>query len=194
MKNLRQSPPVWLVLAGCFLFGFLMALFKGSAYNLRDELGNLSAPWVLLAFWSSALTAGGGRILRGLLLGTVGVGLAFVGFYALGETLVFHISILHGLADGVWWSRTGLVAGPVFGALGALEGRSRRGRLWFMMAALFILEPFAWIGYWTVAVGNRPVGHMEFMAYAIEVAVGILACVFVARRFGVFRRTQAPLG
>ena len=190
MKNLRQSPPVWLVLAGCLLFGLLMALFKG---RLRDELGNLSAPWILLAFGSSVLTASG-RILRGVLIGTVGVSLAFVGFYPLGETLVFHISILHGLADGVWWSRTGLVAGPVFGALGALEGRSRRGRLWFVMSVLVILEPFAWIGYWAVTVGNATVGHLELVAYAIEVAVGILACVFVTRRFGIFRRTQTPLG
>ncbi len=48
------------------------------------------------------------------------------------------------------------------------------------MSALFILEPFAWVGYGAVTGRHVTVGHVEFVAYTIEVAVGILACVFVA--------------
>ncbi len=166
-----------------------MALFKGSAYNLQDVLGNLSAPWVLLTFWSSALTARG-KILRGVLLGAVFVELAFVGFY-LGESIAFHMGIVPALLGGRIWSATGLVAGPLFGALGAFESRSSRGRMWFLMSSLFILEPFATATYFYLTARSANVGHLELAAYGIEVAVGILGCIFVARRFGLFKAAES---
>ena len=189
MNERRGATPVLLVGAACLLFGFLMAQFKGSMYNLQDVLGNLSAPWVLLAFWSSALTARGNS-LRGALLGIVFLELAFFGFY-LGESLAFHMGIVPALRDGVIWSSTALVAGPLFGALGAREGRSNRGRLWFLVLSLFILEPFVTIGYFDLTAGKANLGPLELAAYAIEVAVGVLGCVLVARRFRLFKAANS---
>lgn len=176
------GPRVLLVAVGCLVFGLVMAFFKGSTYNLPDVLGNLSAPWVLLAFWTSVLTSQG-RVLRGVLIGTFFIEMAFLGFY-IGESFVFHMATLPALRDGLIWSSTGLVAGPLFGALGSVESRSGRGRLWFVVLSLFILEPFVTAGFFDLTTGSAPLGHLELVAYGIEVALGILGFVFIARRFG----------
>ena len=140
---------------------------------------------MFVAFWASALTARE-NVLRGALLGTVFVEVAFSGFY-LGESLVFHIGILPALRDGLIWSSAGLIAGPVFGTFGALEGRTKRGRFWFLMSCLFVLEPFVTAGYFELAAGSVHLGHMELAAYAVEVILGLFGCVLMAHRFRLFK-------
>lgn len=181
---------VLLVAAGCFAFGVLMAVFKGSTYNLRDVLGDLSAPWALLPFWASLLTARG-RVVRGMLLGTIFVELAFLGFY-LTESAVFDMSVVQTLLAGRIWSSTGLVAGPFFGGLGAVEGRSRRGRLWLVMSILFVLEPFAWTGYFYAAGLPVHYGQLELLGYGTEVLLGLVGCAVVGCKLGLFNRPQSP--
>ena len=143
---------------------------------------------MLVAFSASTLTAKE-NVLRGALLGTVFVEVAFLGFY-LGESLVFHIGIPLALRDRLIWSSAGLIAGPVFGALGALEARTKRGRVWFLMSCLFVLEPFMTAGYFELTADGAHLGHTELSAYAVEVALGLLGCVLVAHRFRLLKTSK----
>lgn len=168
-----------------------MALFKGSAADIRSMIGNMSAPWLLLAFWSTVLTARG-RIFPGALLGLFFTELALVAFY-LGESVVFHISIPYMLADGRYYYLFGSVSGPIFGALGAWQGRLRRGTLWVLMALLFVVEPLAWLSYFHFSGQGLGLDSTAVLGYGLEVIAGLCAVLFVGRHFGVWRRAdRAP--
>jgi hypothetical protein len=59
------------------LFGVAAGLFKGNEIGLRAEIGNLSAPWLLVAFLP-ALSAG--SVARGGATGLASTLLALLGF------------------------------------------------------------------------------------------------------------------
>jgi len=137
------------VLAACFAFGALAELFKARgawAFDLRSELGNLSAPWLVLALLPALRQR---SVWRGALTGWAATLCALAGFYVV-ETLLFLPAFEEQgglLAKFVWvfraglvWFVLGLVSGPVMGALGSILGR-HRGWVTPVVGALLIGEP-----------------------------------------------------
>jgi Family of unknown function (DUF6518) len=168
-------------LAGAFLFGLLMAWVKGNDAGLRDAIGNMSAPWLLLPFLVGAF--GVARTLPGAALaGLAATVTAIAGFY-LADSVVLDLGPHPWLTDlaltmraGVFWAERAIVSGPVFGALGFWWQRRRSLLAAGVVAALFVLEPFAWWLYGSVYLGGQPAYPVP--AYPAlwlgEIAAGLL--------------------
>jgi hypothetical protein len=126
-------------------FGVLVGAFKGNNTGLRGGLGNLSAPWLLVA----ALPALRCRTLgRGALVGLVSTVVALTGFYAtLTLVLAGHLGgggyarefIVEAGANRIYFL-AGLVTGPLFGAAGAVLGRRQSPANWLVVGGLFAGE------------------------------------------------------
>jgi hypothetical protein len=164
-------------------FGVGMSVFKGNDGGaIRDAIGNLSAPWLALAFGAGA-TAGGGRVFAGALVGALASFLALGAFYG-ANSFVLHLGPHPWLVDlrlafgNGYFFRFAALSGPVFGGLGAWWQRTRSRPAAVLVAALFILEPFAWLAN----AGGVHAG--DAAVWAVEVAVGIAGCTLAARHAG----------
>jgi hypothetical protein len=119
----------YLLLAAAF--GVAAGVFKGNSTGLRAEVGNLSAPWLLVAYLP-ALRAG--TLLRGAFAGLASTLAALAGFYAtLTVVLAGHLGgggyaaelLVESSANRPYFV-AGMVTGPVLGAVGAWVGAHHR--------------------------------------------------------------------
>jgi hypothetical protein len=171
-----------------------MSVLKGNDAGFRDDIGNLSAPWLLLPFFAGAATRRGD--LAAAAAGLVATAAALVAFYVanafvldLGpHSLVNDLRLTVG-ATGYWLPR-GLVSGPVFGALGGLWRRRGYAPLGVAVLLLFDAEPL----FWAAAHRAGGVASFDFQpslaASIVESLVGIAAavCMLIVVR----RSDQAP--
>ena len=145
MSALRRVAAVVLAAA---LFGFLVSAAKGSGGGVRLSAGNISAPWLAVAFVAGSRYRGSWQA---ALAGVLATFAALVGFYVqtLGlDSLTWHVSGAGGLFDVIVGAHRvyfvgGMLSGTVFGVLGSLW---RARRIWSAAAVLslaFLLEPVA---------------------------------------------------
>jgi hypothetical protein len=137
------------VLVGAaFAFGLLAAAVEGHGVGrfaeLRNAIGNLSAPWLLVVFVAGIR---GSRLWSGALVALLATMIALVGFYLLnavaqdlGEEgfigdLRLELSANRGYLQG------GAISGPILGAIGAWWRRSRRLHALTIVGALLMAEP-----------------------------------------------------
>jgi len=110
------------------VFGVLVAVLKGGDAGLRDSLGNVSAPWLLLPYFAGTGSRG---LLRGAALGLSACLAALLGFYV-AESVVLDLGPHPWLTDlaltlsaGRIYFTAALISGPVMGAIGgAFERRT----------------------------------------------------------------------
>jgi hypothetical protein len=121
--------------------GILVGAVKGNDAGLRAGIGNLSAPWLLVAFLPSLRCR---SVVSGAVTGLLSTGVALAAFYA---TLTM---ILAGHLGGGGYVRevgvetaanrvyllAGVVTGPLFGALGAWVGRRHPRGVWLVVGGL----------------------------------------------------------
>lgn len=132
-------------------FGLFAAWAKGQntdatsvVSHARAILGNLSTPWLLIAFIAGAQTK---RVPSGALLGLLVTMTALAAFYVF-TTLVINLTA-HGWFDELrreltanrYYLEGGLVSGPVFGAIGAWWNKTRTLGKSFVVGALLVGEP-----------------------------------------------------
>ncbi len=177
------------VFAGAFLLGALMAWAKGPnggvdvLAQVRTDVGNLSTPWLLVAFLAGAQSS---RIGRGALIGLAATMVALFGFYALTSVPVnlgghtFIGDLVRELRANRIYLAGGLVSGPIFGALGAWW--AQRGTLpaSLVAGALLIAEPFV-----TAAVTPGGQGGTTWLAVSaaeLVVGAGLLLLAALAAR------------
>ena len=162
-------------------FGVVAGLIKGDNAGLRSDIGNLSAPWLLIGLLPAARSRTLGR---GAAMGTACSLAALVGFYA---TLTI---VLSGHLGGGGYVRelgvelranriyllAGLVSGPVCGAVGAWVGRRRPAWLWLLTGALLAGELVAVALFSGVVLLPRPMyfswGVNDWGPYIAEAAIG----------------------
>lgn len=137
------------LLVAAFVFGGLAAWAKGpggvhAISEVRSSLGNLSTPWLLVAFVAGT---GFSRLRSAALAGLVATTVALISFYlliSLVQDLGAHgfvgdlrleISANRGYIQG------GIVTGPLFGALGAWWRQSRTLHASALAGALLMAEP-----------------------------------------------------
>ncbi|WP_169983591.1 MULTISPECIES: hypothetical protein [unclassified Microbispora] len=162
-------------------FGVAAGLFKGDETGLRAGIGNLSAPWLLVALLPAVNCR---TVPRGALMGFTSTLVALTGFYAaLTAVLAGHLGgggyftefLVEAQANRLYFLG-GFVTGPLLGAAGAWIGRSRPRSLWPVVGALVageilvvalvqgrqLLPPplfFLWaVDDWTPYIGESAVG------------------------------------
>lgn len=139
-----------------FAFGLVMAAIKGQDAGVRDAVGNMSAPWVLLPFLAGTRSS---RILHSALAGVAITLAAFFGFY-LAEAAILDLGPLPWYTDlrltlgsGHVYEVWGVASGLVYGALGGLWRVRSLAAAPIALGLAFICEPAAVLavertGFW----------------------------------------------
>ena len=138
---------VIVVLLAALVFGAVAALLKGQGSGVNQVLGNMSAPWLMVAFLagtrSRSLRVGGALGLAATLMALSGFYLAFALSADLGD---------HGLAGDLYLTLSGynsryflagLVSGPALGAIGAWWNVRRSAPASVGIGLLLLCEPLA---------------------------------------------------
>src|SRR5437763_15583437 len=182
---------VFLILLGALAFGLLAAWAKGpntdgmsTISQVRADLGNVSTPWLLVPFLAGTRSRKAGA---GALLGLAATMFALFGFYLLTSLVVDlgHHGIIRDLGRELGANRiylvSGILAGPLFGALGAWWRRTRLLGASVVAGAMLIGEPIVLAGLGALlpwaAVGRNAI---SIAVYATELALG-LVLLLVAR-------------
>jgi hypothetical protein len=181
----RTVSRVFLIVLAATAFGVAMSVLKGNDVGIRDDIGNLSAPWLLLPFFAGAAMRGRG--LAGAAVGLAATCAALMAFYVanafvldLGpHSLLVDLRLTVG-ATGYWFPR-GLVSGPVFGALGALWRRRGYSTLGAVAVILLLdVEPL----FWVAAHRTGGVASFNFEPSLVvsvgEALVGVATCLCIA--------------
>jgi hypothetical protein len=162
------------------------SVIKGNGGGLRAAVGNVSAPWLALAFFAGAY-AGGRRIAPAALVGAAATAAALLGFYvsnSLGPESRAPSVDLRPASDRRRRPailRLGALSGPVFAALGRWQ-RPGRGLPVALVPALAVFEPLA-----TLLYGS---GSGDPSVWLCEIVLGIVATGIACRVAS--RRTLAP--
>jgi hypothetical protein len=145
---MTQARRLLTVLGAAAAFGVLAGLFKGNDTGLRDGIGNLSAPWLLVAFLPALRSR---SVARGAVVGLLSTLVALLGFYAaLTMVLAGHLGgggygrelIVETRANRIYFL-AGLLTGPVLGAVGAWIGRRHPNAVWLVAGGLMAGETVA---------------------------------------------------
>lgn len=194
----RTVPRLLLIVVAAGAFGAAMSVLKGNDVGVRDDIGNLSAPWLLVPFFAGAAVQR--RELAGAAAGLAATVAALVAFYVanafvldLGpHSLVSDLRLTVG-ATGYWLPR-GLVSGPVFGALGGLW-RERGYPIMLGVAVLLLLdvEPLLWVAVHRAGGVASFDFQPSFAASIAEAVVGVVTALCMAAYLRRTRR-RAALG
>jgi hypothetical protein len=187
------------VLLAAGVFGLLVAAFKGQSSGLRDVLGNVSAPWLLLPFFAGRTCRGP---VRGAVMGTA-ASLAAVGTFYATESVVLDLGPHPWVVDlgltlraGLVIFAAGVVFGPFFGALGGTGARRRSLVTAAVVGLSLVGEPLA-VFVWQRSRGVSAADSSLVIHYPAlwvgEVCLGLVASaviVLTAHRKSVSRETR----
>lgn len=193
MRALSSRSRVILVLLAAVAFGVLAAWAKGqnsdgvaTISQIRSDVGNLSTPWLLVAFIAGIETT---RPRWGAILGLTATLLALLGFYAFTSLVVDAGG--HGLAGNFGrelfanriFLASGVFSGPLFGALGSWWRNKPSLRAGILVGALMIGEPLVLAGI-GVVIPATVVGRnaISLAVYGAELALGVVVLVVAATR------------
>ncbi len=133
------------VLVLAVLFGAAISYLKGIGPGLRSDVGNLSAPWLVLPFLASL---GATSLSRGSAMGLITSTLALAGFYAV-QTLMLQDHLGNGgflrelpfeMSANRIYLLAGVATGPVLGVFGAWFGGAHRQWTWAVVGGLLVGE------------------------------------------------------
>lgn len=169
-----------LVLMVALALGVTWSIMKGNGAGVRDAVGNLSAPWLLLPFVAGALVAKG-RPATGAGVGLFVTLAALAGFYVANAFVLdlgphpLLVDVRLAVVAGKRYFALALLSGPAFGALGGWWQRHRSTSMAVLVTSLLVCEPLVWI-----AVASWFPARSYPGVLAGEAAVGLFACVAVA--------------
>ena len=197
-----------IVLLIAFVFGVVAAWAKGpgavsAVSEVRNSFGNLSTPWLLVAFVAGS---GFSRLRTAALAGLLATMAALVGFYLLSSIVQdlgghgFFADLRLELSANRGYLEGGLITGPLFGALGSWWRRTRTLPASILAGVLLMAEPLALLLLGAFGPGGvLPAGPMvvrlvpgwglsndastvSIAVYAAEFALGLAVVLFAARR------------
>jgi Family of unknown function (DUF6518) len=168
------------LLAIALLFGVAAGLVKGPSgdgrgmvWEVRSALANISAPWVLIAWFAGSRST---RIGLGILLGLVSTVVALAGFYlvcgvveAMGNDVVS--SWIAWISANRVYFEAGVVSGPVFGALGAWWAARRSPSAGIVVGVVLVGEPLV---LWLTGVlfPNGVLGSLVGLPLVVRIVPG----------------------
>jgi hypothetical protein len=158
---------------------------KGQDPGLRDALGNLSAPWVVVPFLAGATCS---SVPRAALTGLAATLAAFFGFYV-AEALIldlgphpWYVDLQLTLGSGHVYEVWGVLSGSVYGALGGIWTARRTAIAPLAVALAFAAEPLIVWGLGRAGIWG-PGELLSFPAlWVTEVAIGVAGAAVVALR------------
>lgn len=182
-----------LAIAVAFAFGLLAAWGKGPDTDgrslisqIRSTLADLSTPWLLVAFIPGALSR---RWWSGALLGLLATMSALLGFYLVTSLLVDLGG--HGVAGDLWrelyanriYLVSGVLSGPLFGALGAWWRTTRSLGASVVAGTLLMGEPIV-LAVLGILIPATAVGRdgVSIAVSAAELGLGLLLVLVALRR------------
>jgi uncharacterized protein DUF6518 len=165
------------VLVVAFAFGLLAAWAKGpggvhALAEIRSALGNLSTPWLLVAFAAGAMRS---RLGAAALVGLLATTVALTGFYLLGSLVQdlgghgFAADLRLELAANRGYLEGGLITGPLFGALGAWWRQRRTLHASALAGVLLMAEPLI-----LLLLGMFGPGHVLGAAQGLPMVVRLV--------------------
>jgi hypothetical protein len=166
---------------GAIAFGVVVAVVKGQDSGVRDALGNLSAPWVLVPFLAGSRF----RIVwRGAAVGVAVTLAAFLGFYVAEAAILdlgphpWYVDLKLTVGWNVYES-WGIVSGLLYGALGALWSSRRSVIAAAAVGVAFVAEPLIVLLLWRAGVwgGGGLLLHYPWM-WSAEVLVGLAGVAY----------------
>jgi hypothetical protein len=191
------------VAASAFVFGVGAALVAGQDWDgtgtvgrIRNNIGNLSAPWLIIALVAGATTT---RLRTGAACGIVATYAALLGFYVLtafvgevrGNGFADDFRRLLG-ANGIWFV-AGLLSGPLVGAIGACSRRWSWVAVGLVASAFMIGEPvvIALIGvlHPAAAVGRD---GPSVVVHAGQAVAGVALLLMLLLRSSAPARADSP--
>jgi Family of unknown function (DUF6518) len=216
---MSQRTRIALVIAGAFVFGVLAAWLKGpdtdgisALSQVRTDVGNLSTPWLLVAFVAGSTASG---LWRGAVFGLAATMAALLGFYLLTSMFInvggldFPRNIPRELFVNRVYLEGGLLTGSLFGALGAWWSHRRSIAASVLVGAAMMCEPLllAVIGRFSSGVlqsGSLPLfvrivpgfgisgdlPAIQLGVYATEFVVGLAILILGIRRARTARVTE----
>jgi hypothetical protein len=161
--------------------GAAMSLLKGTGGGARLQLGNLSAPWLLIAFLAGSRYR---RVGTAAAAGVFATFAALVGFYGEQSPLVdlsaASIRFIENPGQVVAFVGTaheivylgGLVTGLLFGSLGWVWRTCRSRWALGAVAVMFVAEPVALVGTGAMIGGSHAVSSYWWI-WLGEIALGI---------------------
>ena len=155
----RGSVPVVLgLLVLAIAFGVLMALIKGTGAGVRYEIGNMSAPWLIVPVLLGRVT--GGRFAATVLGGLAALFSVFA-FYLTTGVAFGLVSSSATIGNNVFFVVAGTIGGAAFGLLGHLW---RAGAV--LLPLVFLAEPVVILAFdkfnatpWTSSVLAARIGE-----------------------------------
>ena len=177
---------------GAIAFGVVVAAVKGQESGVRDALGNLSAPWVLVPFLA------GSRFLsvwRGAAVGVAVTLAAFLGFYVAEAAILdlgphpWYVDLKLTVGWNVYES-WGIVSGMLYGALGALWSSRRSVTAAAAVGVAFVAEPLIVLLLWRAGVWGDGglLLHYPWM-WSAEVLVGFAGVAYAVMQTPLRTRT-----
>jgi Family of unknown function (DUF6518) len=142
-----------LVLLVAFAFGVVAAVVDGKSggdgvlAELRNSLGKLSTPYLVLAFVAGTTYA---RLGAGALAGLTATASALLGYYLVSAAVVGELAVF---SSNRGYLQGGVVTGLAFGALGAWWGQRRELSATIVAGVLLMAEPLVLLALG--AVGRR---------------------------------------
>ena len=182
MTGSRQVRTDFLVGIGALAFGIAVSVVKGNNAGIRDVIGNVAAPWLLIGFLGGAI-AGRRRLIVGATTGTLATLIALFGFYVT-NSFVLDLGPHPWLTDmnlavvgGKHYFILSLVSGLIFGALGVWWARTRSVIPVLIVGSVFVLEP----GIQLAERGGDNMGN-QLLIGIVEIAVGVFWTIVTIRR------------
>lgn len=142
MNSRRPAGAIAGLLSLSIVFGVLMVYVKGNGAGLRYEVGNTSAPWLVLPLLVGRI---GGSRLAATVLGGLSALLSLLAFYG-AAFLAYDLFSVATVSNNLFFLVTGTLGGAVFGLAGWLGAGERKYLLTLLLPIAFLAEPAVTFG------------------------------------------------
>jgi hypothetical protein len=174
-----------LLLLGAIAFGAFVAVIKGDDVGVRNALGNMSAPWVVVPFLAGTLWS---RAWHAALIGVATTLAAFFGFYLAEAAILdlgphpWYVDLRLTLGSGHVYEIWGTPVGLIYGLLGWLWASRSSAAAALAVGLAFVSEPLIVLALRRADLWGGG-GLFDYpWLWATEVAIGLAAIAYALAR------------